>query len=62
MKTGNKPSIALSMRFPISIVKKVDDAVKAQRLPTNRTKWIIEAVLDRLDREDEENRLRQKRG
>lgn len=42
----------LVLRLPPDVLGQVDEAVKARRLKTPRHTWLLEAVLEKLDREN----------
>lgn len=39
------------LRLPPQMLEKVDAAVEARPLPTARTTWIMEAIVEKLERE-----------
>lgn len=41
----------VSLRLPAAIVKEIDRVVKARRPSPSRHQWILEAIYDKLDRE-----------
>jgi len=48
---GAEKSTALLLRIPPNILGQVDSAVKARQLKTPRHTWILEAILEKLNRE-----------
>ena len=44
-------STALLIRIPLNILDQVDSAVKARQLKTPRHTWILEAIVEKLNRE-----------
>jgi hypothetical protein len=44
-------TVAVILRLPKDVLADVDRAVKARRVRTPRHTWLLEAVLDKLDRE-----------
>lgn len=39
------------LRIPADIIERVDQAVQARRIKTPRHTWLLEAILEKLDRE-----------
>ncbi|SMF97860.1 hypothetical protein SAMN02949497_4872 [Methylomagnum ishizawai] len=51
-ETGRKKEITpIILRVPSDIIERVDLAVKNRRVKTPRHTWLIEAILEKLDRE-----------
>jgi hypothetical protein len=40
----------VKLRLPLSLLKRVDAAVKAQPIKTSRHRWLMEAIVEKLDR------------
>jgi hypothetical protein len=40
----------VKLRLPTSLLKKVDAAVKAQPIKTSRHRWLMEAIVEKLER------------
>jgi len=45
----------LKLRLPISLLQRVDDAVGSRRPAPSRHQWILEAIYEKLDREQDGN-------
>lgn len=43
--------IPVMLRLPPGMLDKVDAAVQARAVPTPRTTWIMEAIVEKLERE-----------
>lgn len=53
-KNGAEKSIVpVILRVPEDILEKVDASVQARRIKTPRHTWLLEAVLEKLERESE---------
>lgn len=50
-ETTNKTT-AFTMRLPGDLLRRVDAAVKKRPLKTPRHTWVLEAILEKLERED----------
>jgi hypothetical protein len=52
---GGAPSrpklMPVMLRLPPAMLEKVDTAVQARVVPTARTTWIMEAIAEKLERE-----------
>ena len=48
-KTGKAASVVL--RIPADVMERVDRAVQARRIKTPRHTWLLEAIMEKLDRE-----------
>jgi hypothetical protein len=49
---GNDEAIQpVSLRLPTAILREIDNVVKARRPSPSRHQWILEAIYDKLDRE-----------
>jgi hypothetical protein len=46
-----KGTVPVILRVPEDILRKVDASVQARRLKTPRHTWLLEAVLEKLERE-----------
>jgi hypothetical protein len=46
-----KDAVPVILRVPEDILKKVDASVQARRIKTPRHTWLLEAVLEKLERE-----------
>jgi hypothetical protein len=46
-----RDAVPVILRVPEDILKKVDASVQARRLKTPRHTWLLEAVLEKLERE-----------
>ena len=42
---------AVPLRLPRALLARVDRAVAAERLPTPRNTWILQALLEKLERD-----------
>lgn len=40
----------VKLRLPLSLLKKVDSAVKAQPIKTSRHRWLMEAIVEKLEK------------
>jgi predicted HicB family RNase H-like nuclease len=45
----------LKLRLPASLLQRVDEAVASRRPAPSRHQWILEAIYEKLDREQGEN-------
>ena len=45
---------AVPLRLPRSLLDRIDRAVDAQSVPTPRNRWILQAVVEKLERDDVE--------
>jgi hypothetical protein len=43
------------LRVPNDIIERVDEAVGARRIKTPRHTWLLEAIIEKLDRESQGN-------
>ncbi len=48
-QTGKAASVVL--RIPADVMERVDRAVQARRIKTPRHTWLLEAIMEKLDRE-----------
>ncbi len=46
-----KDTVPVILRMPEDILRKVDASVQARRIKTPRHTWLLEAVLEKLERE-----------
>jgi len=46
-----KSTVPVILRVPEEILEKVDASVQARRIKTPRHTWLLEAVLEKLERE-----------
>jgi hypothetical protein len=46
-----KSTVPVILRVPEDILEKVDASVQARRIKTPRHTWLLEAVLEKLERE-----------
>lgn len=46
-----KDAVPVILRVPEDILRKVDASVQARRIKTPRHTWLLEAVLEKLERE-----------
>lgn len=46
-----KSAVPVILRVPEDILEKVDASVQARRIKTPRHTWLLEAVLEKLERE-----------
>lgn len=44
-------SAAVVLRIPADVIGRVDQAVRSRRIKTPRHTWLLEAVMEKLDRE-----------
>lgn len=47
--------VALTVRVPPATLKRIDVLVKARRNKIPRHSWLLEAIYEKLDREDNES-------
>ena len=40
----------VKLRLPLSLLKKIDASVKSQRIKTSRHHWLMEAIVEKLER------------
>jgi|SoiMethySBSTD1v2_1073268.scaffolds.fasta_scaffold2434349_2 hypothetical protein len=40
----------VKLRLPLSLLQKIDAAVKSQRIKTSRHRWLMEAIIEKLGR------------
>lgn len=50
--TGKQKLIPVMLRLPPTMLANVDEAVQARLVPTARTTWIMEAIVEKLKREE----------
>ncbi len=50
-QVGKAASVIL--RIPTNIMAQVDQSVQARRIKTPRHTWLMEAIMEKLDREEE---------
>ncbi len=43
---------AVVLRIPAELIRRVDQAVRARRVRIPRHTWLLEAVVEKLDREE----------
>lgn len=48
-----KSAVPVILRVPEDILEKVDASVQSRRIKTPRHTWLLEAVLEKLERESE---------
>ncbi len=48
-QTGKAASVVL--RIPADVMERVDQAVQSRRIKTPRHTWLLEAIVEKLDRE-----------
>jgi hypothetical protein len=59
-ETGDKEADAggkttsVILRIPGDVMNRIDEAVRGRRIKTPRHTWFLEAVMEKLDREDGE--------
>lgn len=46
-----KAEAAVNVRLPMEVLAQVDEAVKRRRVKTPRHRWLLEAIIEKLDRE-----------
>ena len=46
--------VVLTVRVPPATLKRIDSLVKARRSKIPRHSWLLEAIYEKLDREDQE--------
>lgn len=49
--TGKHKLVPVMLRLPPVMLEKVDASVQARVVPTARTTWIMEAIAEKLERE-----------
>ena len=40
----------VKLRLPLSLLQKIDASVKSQRIKTSRHRWLMEAIIEKLER------------
>lgn len=50
-QNGDRTDATVNLRIPVDVLTQVDEAVKQRRLPTPRHRWLLEAIFEKLDRE-----------
>ena len=50
--TNRQKLVPVMLRLPTSMLAKVDATVQARVVPTARTTWIMEAIAEKLEREN----------
>jgi hypothetical protein len=40
----------VKLRLPLSLLHKIDASVKSQRIKTSRHRWLMEAIIEKLER------------
>ena len=50
--SGRQKLAPVMLRLPPAMLEKVDAAVRTRIVPTARTTWIMEAIAEKLERED----------
>ena len=40
----------VKLRLPVSLLQKIDASVKSQRIKTSRHRWLMEAIIEKLER------------
>lgn len=48
---NSRTEATVNLRIPVDVLAQVDEAVKQRRLPTPRHRWLLEAILEKLDHE-----------
>ena len=52
--SASKAKVApVILRIPSQMLDRVDAAVQARAVPTPRTTWILEAIVEKLEREEQ---------
>jgi len=47
----NEEEAQVKLRLPVTLLRRIDAAVKAQPIKTPRHRWLIEAIVEKLSRE-----------
>jgi len=57
MKSGNavKDRVPVTVRIPGHILQKIDSRVGQEELPVSRNHWIVEALIEKLKRNEDGN-------
>jgi metal-responsive CopG/Arc/MetJ family transcriptional regulator len=57
MKSGHcdKDRISVTVRIPGHILQKIDSRVDQEELPVSRNHWIVEALIEKLKRNEDGN-------
>ena len=50
-----RATATINLRIPLHIVEKIDKSLKTRRVKTPRHTWLMEAVIEKLERESEES-------
>ncbi len=40
----------VKLRLPVSLLQKIDACVKSQRIKTSRHRWLMEAIIEKLEK------------
>jgi metal-responsive CopG/Arc/MetJ family transcriptional regulator len=51
-KSGTSERIAVTIRVPAELLARVDQACDARQVPMSRNNWILEAVVEKLERKE----------
>jgi hypothetical protein len=49
--SGPEGTVRVPLRIPSDIVGEVDDSCRTRRVRTSRNHWILEAIVEKLERE-----------
>jgi hypothetical protein len=55
-------TLRVPLRIPLDIVGEVDDSCRARRVRTSRNHWILEAIVEKLEREQVQTASRDAKG
>jgi metal-responsive CopG/Arc/MetJ family transcriptional regulator len=55
MKSANGDRIPVTVRIPGHILQKIDSRVDQEELPVSRNHWIVEALIEKLKRNEDGN-------
>jgi hypothetical protein len=50
-KGAKREIVQVFFRAPAEIMERADQAAKARTIPTTRQNWLLEAILEKLERE-----------
>jgi hypothetical protein len=49
-RRNGSPRIAVTIRVPAEVLKKIDAAIDQRVIPLSRNNWLIEAAVEKLSR------------
>lgn len=58
-KVGVDKDVKVVLRLPGPLIRQVDKLVKARKIKTSRHRWLLEAVVAKIEQESRQNSLSQ---